>query len=183
MLEADKLRLSRDLRDLRRRLREQRLSLPPEAYSALVRHEQRAATRAANGSADGISPALSPTGPNGEVNVFAQEDDLDLDEDEDAEGTYEGLPDPTYDRVSALVDALLFHGHAALQRPAPVLSPSIETKDGGKAITPSNSSAAREGGGFGPKVLSPAEVEMHYQLRRKGRGEATRTATGESYRR
>lgn len=36
-LEADKLRQSREIRDLRRRLRESRLSLPPRTYNELVK--------------------------------------------------------------------------------------------------------------------------------------------------
>ena len=130
MLETDKLRQSREIRDLRRRLRESRLSLPPAAYKALA----------------GRKIADSPTG--GAIGDAADplgDDPSFEDEDEDEEDENQP-PDPTYERVTALIDALIFRAKNAVQ--TTVLS-----------------------SGPAPfKVLSPAEVELQYGSALSGRG-------------
>jgi hypothetical protein len=162
MLEADKHRLSKEIRDLRRRLREQRLSLPPQAYRALVRHEQRAA--ALSPSAPGENPASTealPLAP-GQMNIFADEDE-DSEDDED----FLKQSDSAYERVTALVDALVYHATEALSRPATLHPPSPSPFGAGGAHL-----SSQPGGGHTPssnvglKVLSPAEVEEHYELKR-----------------
>lgn len=152
ILEAEKHRMQKEMRDLRRRLREQRLSLPPAAFRALVRHEQRSA--AVSPSVSGGNPASTEIFPlaEGQINIFADDEDEEVgDGDEDEEAVLK-QPDPAYERVTALVDALLFHAHDALARPA-VLPTSPSAELGEKSA-------------FSGKVLSPAEVAEHYERRR-----------------
>ena len=153
MLEADKHRLSKEIRYLRRRLREQRLSLPPQAYRALVRHEQRAA--ALSPPAPGEHPLSTEALPlaAGQTNIFADEDE-DLDDDE---AVFE-QPDPAYERVTALMDALLFHATEAL---------SSSAFDGDTHLSPHSAGGRAPSPNLGLKVLSPAEVEEHYELKRR----------------
>lgn len=151
ILEADKHRMAKEIRDLRRRLREQRLSMPPQAFRALVRHEQRAATLSPSPS--GGNPASTTVLPlaGGQVNIFADDDEEVVgDEDEDEEALLK-QPDPEYERITALVDALLFHAHEALSEPA---------------VQPSSALLGATEGPASTKVLSPAEVAEHYKLRR-----------------
>lgn len=157
-LEAEKHRLSKEVRDLRRRLRRQRLSLPPQAYRALVRHEQRAA--ALSPPAPGEHPASTEALPLAadQINIFADEDeDLDDDEDEDVLQQYE--------RVTALVDALLFHATKALSAPATPDSPPSPL--GATHLSAQPSEGDLPTSNVGLKVLSPKEVEEHYELRRR----------------
>lgn len=152
MLEADKHRLSKEIRDLRRRLREQRLSMPPQAYRALVRHEQRAAALSPSPGGNPASTLALPLN-EGQMNIFADEDE-DI-ADEGGDGDEEALlkqQDPNYERVTALVDALLFHAHDALAQPSILQSASL---------------LGANDGGISTKVLSPAEVAEHYEQRRR----------------
>jgi hypothetical protein len=115
MLETDKLRQSREIRDLRRKLRESRLSLPPAAYKALARHTL------ADPPTEGAPGAASPSGVDPQLE----------DEDEDEEDENQP-PDPAYERCTALIEALIFRAKDAVQKtvvssgPAPfkVLSPA-----------------------------------------------------------
>ena len=161
MLETDKHRLSKEIRDLRRRLREQRLSLPPQAYRALVRHEQRAA--ALSPSAPGQNPASTEALPLalGQTNIFADEDD---DEDLGDEEDLLRQPDPAYERVTALVDALVYHATEALSRPA-TLRPASPFSAGDAPLSSQSGGGHTPGSNVGPKVLSPNEVEEHYELK------------------
>jgi hypothetical protein len=121
MLEADKLRQSREIRDLRRRLRESRLSLPPAAFQALAK-------RKLAGSPTEAAAAATPSGDSPSFE----------DEDEEEEGEDRSL-DPTYERVTALIDALIFRAKEAVEKPVVSSGPAPF------------------------KVLSPAEVDMHYK--------------------
>jgi len=159
-LEAEKHRLSKEVRDLRRRLRGQRLSLLPQSYRALVRHEQRAA--ALSSPASGEHPASTEALPlaAGQINIFADEDE-DLDDDEDVLQQ----PDPAYERVTALVDALLFHATKALSAPATL--DSSPSPFGTTHLSTQPSQGDSPSPNVGLKVLSPEEVEEHYELRRR----------------
>ncbi|KAF9507019.1 hypothetical protein BS47DRAFT_1489068 [Hydnum rufescens UP504] len=121
MLEADKLRQSREIRDLRRRLRESRLSLPPAAYKALAK-------RKLAGSPTEAAVAASPSG-----------DSPPFDDEEEEEEEENQSPDPTYERVTALIDTLIFRAKDAVEKTVVSSGPAPF------------------------KVLSPAEVEMHYK--------------------
>ncbi|KAJ7751189.1 hypothetical protein DFH07DRAFT_960983 [Mycena maculata] len=89
-LEQTKHRQAKELRELRRKLRESRLILPPRAF------------RAVKSSLD--------------HDDTADEDDEDQDEEEDAEMEGKGeQDDATYRRVKALIDGLLEGGRRALE--------------------------------------------------------------------
>jgi len=87
-LEATKHRQAKEIRDLRRKLRESRLILPPRAYRV-------------------VKSSLEPDDMG---------DDEDEDEDEDDESTEESFAkqDEMYCRVKGLVDTLLESGRKAL---------------------------------------------------------------------
>ncbi|KAF8314341.1 uncharacterized protein EI90DRAFT_3090712 [Cantharellus anzutake] len=127
-LEAEKVRQMREIRELKRRLRESRLILPPGAFKVLDEQRKRA-----------IAAGTSKTGGTA-VDDLEEEDD-----DEDSDDGVEQPPDPAYERVTALVDALIVRGHEALRSTTESLSRGV----GGIGST-------------GTKVLSPDEVQMHY---------------------
>jgi len=103
-LETEKLRQSREIRELKRRLRESRLILPPGAYRALQEQRKRAAATAVttNGSREGLD--AFPT--------YDIEDEDDEDDEDDVE------PDPAYGRVTALLDQLITRAQDALHSTA-----------------------------------------------------------------
>ncbi|KAF8333189.1 uncharacterized protein EI90DRAFT_638667 [Cantharellus anzutake] len=127
-LEAEKVRQMREIRELKRRLRESRLILPPGAFKVLDEQRKRA-----------VAAGTSKTGGTA-VDDLEEEDD-----DEDEDDGVEQPPDPAYERVTALVDALIVRGHEALRSTTESLSRGV----GGIGST-------------GTKVLSPDEVQMHY---------------------
>lgn len=91
MLESTKARQAKEIRDLRRRLRESRLVLPPRAYIAL---EQ----------ADPLEKASG---------VEVEEEDSD--ENENENDVTQDQADETYARVRMLLDGLLTGAKAALE--------------------------------------------------------------------
>ena len=92
-LEASKLRQAREIRELRRKLRETRLAMPPGRFRLLNEQEQ-----AESGNED------------------AKEDDSD----EDEEVTGDGKEcDESFNRVKMLIDDLLVGGRNALAVPVP----------------------------------------------------------------
>lgn len=97
-LEATKSRQAKEIRDLRRRLRESRLILPPPAFHAL---EQR----------DPLNTATS----------FEDEDDDD--EDSDDNDVTQLQADETFARVRNLLDQLLTSAKDALEAKPPVPDP------------------------------------------------------------
>ncbi|KAH7910454.1 hypothetical protein BJ138DRAFT_107482 [Hygrophoropsis aurantiaca] len=86
-LETTKLRQAKEIRDLRRKLRESRLILPPTAYKAVT-------------SQDNIP----------------DQDDSDHDGDDDSENGEEWGADETYRRIQAMVDGLIDTGKRALEK-------------------------------------------------------------------
>jgi hypothetical protein len=78
-LEALKIKQSREIRDLRRRLRESRLALPPRVYKAITPTSRKTQEDASPGAAD-----------------EPEEDDDDEEEDED----------PLFDRLKAMIEDL-----------------------------------------------------------------------------
>ncbi|VDC05803.1 unnamed protein product [Peniophora sp. CBMAI 1063] len=84
-LEGQKHKQAKEIRELRRKLRESRLILPPRAYRALK-------------SSDGPAPADEPT-------ASSSEDDEEMEPD---------VHDETYERVKGLLDRLLNDAKAAL---------------------------------------------------------------------
>ncbi|KAG8877513.1 hypothetical protein FRB97_003376 [Tulasnella sp. 331] len=95
MLEATKVRQAKEIRDLRRRLRETRLVLPPRAFAALR-------------SSDASSVA-----PDVDVAGAGAENDGEDDEDSDVA---EGEVDQIYDRVSGMIERMLGHAKEAVER-------------------------------------------------------------------
>ena len=91
-LEATKNRQAKEIRELRRKLRESRLILPPPAYRA-------------------VKSSLSP------ADLADEEDDDDEDEEEDENGS--GIlgdkADEAYRRVRSIIDKLMDSGRAALE--------------------------------------------------------------------
>lgn len=107
-LEATKHRQAKEIRDLRRKLRESRLILPPQAYRAVK----------------------SSDGP--EVNI--EEDDEDDEESEgEEESVVEGKTDGAYRRVKGLIETLLEEGRRALEAKPEDLVPG--GKGGAKVLS------------------------------------------------
>ncbi|KAF8910126.1 hypothetical protein CPB84DRAFT_1358042 [Gymnopilus junonius] len=92
-LEATKHRQAKEIAELRRKLRESRLILPPRAYRA-------------------VKSSLDPS----EIND--DEEDVSDDNEEDGEGTEAGEGDETYKRVKVILESLLKTGQAALETQA-----------------------------------------------------------------
>lgn len=90
-LEAAKNRQAKEIRDLRRKLRESILVLPPPAY------------RAAKSS-------LSP-----EANADAEEEEEDDEDEDEAQAAVEGTNDEAYRRVRSMLEALIESGRKALE--------------------------------------------------------------------
>jgi len=88
-LEATKHKQAKEIRDLRRKLRESRLILPPRAYRA-----------------------IKSSDPTGDEDL--EDDDEDDDEVEGEVDDAVALHDETYRRVRGLLDGLLEAGHNAL---------------------------------------------------------------------
>lgn len=89
-LEATKHRQAKEIRDLRRKLRESRLILPPPAYRAVkssLTHDDTA----------------------------EDEEDEDDDDDEDETEIVEGKADEAYRRVKSMIEGLLDSGRRALK--------------------------------------------------------------------
>ncbi|TBU40345.1 hypothetical protein BD309DRAFT_967674 [Dichomitus squalens] len=90
-LEATKNKQAREIRELRRKLRESRLILPPPAYRA-------------------VKSSLSP-----EDLAEEEDDDDDEEDEEDENGLLEGKADEAYRRVRSILDTLLESGRRALE--------------------------------------------------------------------
>ncbi|KAH7930924.1 hypothetical protein BV22DRAFT_1115753 [Leucogyrophana mollusca] len=86
-LETTKHRQAKEIRDLRRKLRESRLILPPRAFKAVTSQDK-----------------------------ILDEDENDHDEDDDSENGEEWATDETYRRVNAMVDGLIAAGRRALEK-------------------------------------------------------------------
>lgn len=126
MLEATKARQAKEIRELKRKLRETRLTLPPKAYAALRSSE-------ANSSMDNLpDPVNADT--SGAIGSISSDED-----DEDEEGVPD--PDPTFDRISHMLEAMLSHASEAV-------------KQGMEPIVPEERMV---------KVLSAAEVESYHR--------------------
>lgn len=95
-LEATKSRQAKEIRDLRRKLRETRLILPPRAFNAL---------RSTEASSTEQLPLEGAPAP---ASLVDEEDD---DEDEE-----EPDPDPLFDRITSMVDAMIGHAKDAIKR-------------------------------------------------------------------
>lgn len=87
-LEATKHRQSKEIYELRRKLRESRLMLPPRAFRA-------------------VKSSLEPA-ENGD-------DEEDIEDDSEAEDLVEGNGDEMYKRIKLIVDTLLQTGRKALE--------------------------------------------------------------------
>ena len=87
-LEATKHRQSKEIRELRRKLRESRLILPPGAFRA-------------------VKSSLEPA-ENGD-------DEEDVDDNSETEDLVEGSGDDTYKRIKLILDNLLQTGRRALE--------------------------------------------------------------------
>lgn len=101
-LEATKHRQAKEIRDLRRRLRESRLILPPPAY------------RAVKSSLHKSSHPDDPNATNASSDFNSEDEDDDEDEGED-ESVWEGRLDETYNRVKGMMEVLLEQGQKALE--------------------------------------------------------------------
>lgn len=88
-LEATKHRQAKEIRELRRKLRESRLILPPRAYRA-------------------VKSSLEPN------EVADDEDDGEDDEEDDGDAVEDG--DEIYKRIKAVLEGLLANGKRALER-------------------------------------------------------------------
>ena len=86
MLEATKSRQAKEIRELKRRLRETRLTLPPKAYAALQAEDE-------------VHEATQPT----------------LSDEEDDDDEVEQQDDPVYDRIKVMIERMLSHGSEALK--------------------------------------------------------------------
>ena len=123
-LEAEKLRQSREIRELKRRLRESRLILPPGAYKALQEQRKRTAATAVSASGSREYLNASPTY------------DID-DDDDDSDDNAEQPPDPVYGRVTALIDRLITRAQEAVQSTTEDLSHGTGTGSSGtKVLSP-----------------------------------------------
>lgn len=90
-LEAAKNRQAKEIRDLRRKLRESILVLPPSAYHA-------------------AKSSLSPEEAEEE-----EEEDNDDDDEDEAQAAIEGTNDEAYRRVRSILEALIDSGRKALE--------------------------------------------------------------------
>jgi len=109
-LEATKHRQAKEIRDLRRKLRESRLILPPQAYRAVK----------------------SSDGPADAVDDPDDEEEEDSEEEEQAE-VVEGKTDEAYRRVRGLIEGLLEEGRRALEAKPEDLAPG--GKSGAKVLS------------------------------------------------
>ncbi|RDX51152.1 hypothetical protein OH76DRAFT_1379619 [Lentinus brumalis] len=109
-LEATKHRQAKEIRDLRRKLRESRLILPPQAYRA-------------------VKSSLT-------YDDTAEEDDEDEEDEEEAENNkelLEGKADKAYQRVKVIIEGLLESGRRALEsKPEDFVG---DSKGGAKVLT------------------------------------------------
>ncbi|KAG9011978.1 hypothetical protein FRB90_006884 [Tulasnella sp. 427] len=101
MLEATKARQAKEIRELKRKLRETRLTLPPKTYAALRSSE-------ANSSMDNLPAAVNGDTSGATESVSSDEDEVD----DDAEPQ----PDPMFDRVSHMIEAMLSHASEAVKQ-------------------------------------------------------------------
>lgn len=108
-LEATKHRQAKEIRDLRRKLRESRLILPPRTYREVK-------------SSD---PAPRPDA--------AEEEDEESEEEEEEQAVVEGKTDETYRRVRGLLETLLEEGRRALETKSEDLAPG--GKSGAKVLS------------------------------------------------
>ncbi|KIJ53802.1 hypothetical protein M422DRAFT_242065 [Sphaerobolus stellatus SS14] len=142
-LEASKVRQAREIRDLRRKLREARLALPPKRFK-LLSPEERAETD---------EPA---------ENDEEEEEEEDLDEDDN---------DETFHRVTHIIEELLTIGRNALAVPAPSFGlnkwgdPSIGDHAEGEVLSPAvsvdrdNKRDWKHGVAIGSRVLTAEEAK------------------------
>lgn len=114
-LEATKHRQAKELRELRRRLRESRLSLPPPTFRALQEQDGKILDE-----------------------VEDEEDDEEQETEEQEEDTAEGAKgeaDATYWRVRSLISSLLDSGKRALETQPKDLVPVKGKKSGAKVLS------------------------------------------------
>ncbi|KAI1793105.1 hypothetical protein LXA43DRAFT_1002834 [Ganoderma leucocontextum] len=112
-LEATKNRQAKEIRDLRRKLRESRLILPPPAYRA-------------------VKSSLSPEDLANEEDDDDEEEEEE-EEEEDGSGVLGDKADEAYRRVRSIIDTLLKSGRAALEsRPQDFVGTG---KGGAKVLT------------------------------------------------
>ncbi|KAM5535844.1 hypothetical protein V8D89_010462 [Ganoderma adspersum] len=95
-LEATKNRQAKEIRELRRKLRESRLILPPPAYRA-------------------VKSSLSPKDLADEEDDDDEDEDEDEDENENGSGVLGDKADEAYRRVRSIIDKLMDSGRAALE--------------------------------------------------------------------
>ncbi|KAL0951618.1 hypothetical protein HGRIS_008299 [Hohenbuehelia grisea] len=116
-LESAKHRQAKELRELRRKLRESRLILPPRTYRA-------------------VKSSLEP----GE-----EDEEDDDDDDDDDEGVDPGSGDAAYNRVKSLIEDLLESGKRALEsKPDPFEGSG---KNVAKVLSPDEQQSWRDGAG------------------------------------
>lgn len=131
-LESSKLRQAREIRELRRKLRETRLAMPPGKYRLLTEQER-----------------------NGDNDRDAEEDE---DEEEENEKSDQDDGDEGFKRVKTLMEDLLAAGRKALAVPAPPSFLSTHHGDsgnnGGGESPPSSATGSKLGLGIdtGPMV-------------------------------
>ncbi|KAF8522882.1 hypothetical protein BU17DRAFT_86409 [Hysterangium stoloniferum] len=128
-LEATKIRQAREIRELRRKLREARLAMPPKRFRLLAEDK-------------------SDQGGDGEANEDDDNEENDAEEEEE---------DETFHRLKSLVENLLAAGRSALAVPAPSFGVSIEhvapSSPGEWEV-----GGAKHGVAIGSRVLSAEEA-------------------------
>ena len=109
-LEATKHRQAKEIRDLRRKLRESRLVLPPSAFKAVK---------------------SSITEDERTVEEEPAENEEEEEEDEEEQAVVEGKTDETYRRVRSLIERLIDQGKRALETKPEDL---VESTKGGTKV-------------------------------------------------
>lgn len=105
MLEATKARQAKEIRDLRRKLRETRLILPPRAFAAIRSSE-------AHVSSTDVVTAYPSSNTIPDNDQESSEDDKEDEEERQREGEYR------LDRICAMVNAMYDHASEAVKRVA-----------------------------------------------------------------
>ncbi|PPQ69781.1 hypothetical protein CVT26_014169 [Gymnopilus dilepis] len=113
-LEATKHRQAKEIAELRRKLRESRLILPPRAYRA-------------------VKSSLDPSELNDDEDLSEDDSDGDADGDGNEDAVAEG--DETYKRIKVILENLLKSGQAALERQVKDF-PEGSGRGGAKVLSP-----------------------------------------------